>query len=72
METRYRTIVADPPWSMKTPGRYKGRGERPRILPYSTMTIDEIKALPIGDLQSPARTSGCGLRINFYPSALML
>jgi N6-adenosine-specific RNA methylase IME4 len=48
--TRYRTIVADPPW------RYKGtmiglpghRGERSGV-PYGTLSIDEIAALPIAE-----------------------
>ena len=49
----YRTIVADPPWHYErtgisftdaTSGEFKGTG-----LPYGTMTVDEIAALPVGD-----------------------
>jgi N6-adenosine-specific RNA methylase IME4 len=47
--TRYRTIVADPPWPFKwsTPAtRVNGRGERhrnhTRALAYVTMTVDDI------------------------------
>lgn len=36
---RYRTIVADPPWEMPEPCG----------LPYPTMTVEEISALPIRD-----------------------
>ena len=42
----YSTIVADPPWEQ---GDFNGWGTR-RNLPYSTMTLDEIKALPVADL----------------------
>lgn len=47
---RYRTIVADPPWRYKTslPG-FGGAGGRSAV-PYDTMTIDEIAALPVGAL----------------------
>ena len=49
--TRYRTIVADPPW------RYKGtmigppgnRGSRSGV-PYGTMSVKEIAALPVCDM----------------------
>lgn len=44
---KYQTIVIDPPWD------YEGSGFRncrvPSV-PYATMTIDEIAALPVGDL----------------------
>jgi N6-adenosine-specific RNA methylase IME4 len=54
----YRTILADPPWPITwsggwtTPGAATGstRRYRKRPLPYSTMSIEEICALPIGDL----------------------
>lgn len=57
---RYRTIVADPPWSYGKWGKFAfqyrqskegGRANRP--LPYSTMTVAEIAALPIADLALP-------------------
>lgn len=50
---RYRTIVADPPWHYErtgitfaapTGGDFTGTG-----LPYGTMTVDEIAALPVAD-----------------------
>jgi N6-adenosine-specific RNA methylase IME4 len=51
----YRTIVADPPWSYdegwpmsNSAGQKGNKGRKP--LAYSTMTVDEIAALPVGDL----------------------
>lgn len=59
----FRTIVADPPWPMpwSTPAtRINGRGERhinhaaTREMPYSTLLVDEIAALPVGPIADPA------------------
>jgi N6-adenosine-specific RNA methylase IME4 len=57
--TRYRTIVADPPWDVMA-GPLRGDvGEgwqfRPgtgqsRPLPYSAMTLEQIRALPVESL----------------------
>lgn len=59
---RYRTIVADPPWDhsdgtgyVVTIGDRKTRRQRDdgrytTETPYQSMTLDAIKALPIGDL----------------------
>jgi N6-adenosine-specific RNA methylase IME4 len=52
--TRYRTIVADPPWDVRrlsSPGA-KGFGTQAGTiksvaLPYPTMTVSEIAALPV-------------------------
>jgi N6-adenosine-specific RNA methylase IME4 len=54
----YRTVVADPPWNQKGGPLVGGVGEgfifdgkqASRDLPYPTMTLDAIKALPIKDL----------------------
>jgi N6-adenosine-specific RNA methylase IME4 len=49
---RYRTIVADPPWEIGDfPEWGKGSGSIPT--PYSTMSLADIKALPVGDLAAP-------------------
>lgn len=55
--TRYRTIVADPPWEYERfatnkGGRYAdGTSERAvRSLPYQSLTLDEIKSLPVASL----------------------
>jgi N6-adenosine-specific RNA methylase IME4 len=34
-------------------GRYQNRPNRARTLPYPTMTLDAIKALPVGDYAAP-------------------
>lgn len=64
MPTLFKTIVADPPWQMKWTGgaatRKNGRGEVhinhkfKAPLPYETMSIDAICALPIGDMATAA------------------
>jgi N6-adenosine-specific RNA methylase IME4 len=51
--TRYRTIVADPPWHYeRMVGRTIGGGEgwQARGLPYGSMTLDEIRALPVATM----------------------
>ncbi len=54
---RYRTIVADPPWPLGVRPGWKWRDGRPsgdvRPLPYETMAVAEIAALPIRDLSIP-------------------
>lgn len=57
----YSTIVADPPWE---PPDRRGFAHGPtwrggpisqrRPLPYASMTVDEIAALPVADLAGPA------------------
>lgn len=52
---KYRTIVADPPWHYdgfgvgRVPSGQVNDG-RKTPLPYPTMTVTEIAALPVGDL----------------------
>lgn len=60
LDPPYSTIVADPPWHYDTtnpPNPQSGYGTtRPGFgLGYSTMTLDEIKALPVADLAVDAR-----------------
>jgi hypothetical protein len=47
---KYRTIVADPPWRTTTgpPWASGGAGHEP--LPYPVMSLQDIKALPVGDI----------------------
>ena len=47
--TRYRTIVADPPWDVKRGPDWGSNGPS-RDLPYSTMSLDDIAALPVRDM----------------------
>lgn len=52
--SRYATIVADPPWEVKRSSNYRWREGRASgkqmALPYPTMTVDEIAALPVKDM----------------------
>jgi N6-adenosine-specific RNA methylase IME4 len=49
MKQRYRTIVADPPWPIQAfPPNFGYANGKPT--PYTTMTIDDIAALPVGEL----------------------
>lgn len=46
---KYRTIVADPPWDLRWNANLgQGRSGRPG-LPYPTLPLEEIKALPISE-----------------------
>jgi len=68
---KYRTIVIDPPWPVAWPKRLS----RPNQLgmPYPTMTLDEIKKLPIERLMMP---DGCHIYLwtthGFLPQAFKL
>lgn len=49
--SRYRTIVADPPWEIGNfPANLHARGMGTNPCPYPTMSVDEIAALPVRDL----------------------
>jgi N6-adenosine-specific RNA methylase IME4 len=62
----YRCIVVDPPWPQKGGGPTCGRmgfGDATgasKPMPYSTMTVDEIAAMPVAEL---AHTDGCHLYV---------
>lgn len=46
---KYQIIYADPPWDVKRGPEYNSNGPS-KNLPYPTMSINEIKALPIKDI----------------------
>ena len=51
---RFRTILADPPWQFQN-RTGKVAPEHRRLRRYDTMTLEEIEALPVGDLvEEPA------------------
>jgi N6-adenosine-specific RNA methylase IME4 len=56
--TRYRTIVADPPWPFMWSAGKGGRRRRETELGYKTMSVADICALPVRDLADP---DGCHL-----------
>ena len=53
-DKKYNTVVIDPPWEISLTGTVK-RENRAKTLPYKTMTLSEIKELPI---QSIINTGG--------------
>lgn len=52
--SKYRTIVADPPWPYKdvrrSINRGRNAGQRKMEFPYPTMPLSEISALPVPEL----------------------
>lgn len=46
---KYNTLVIDPPWNLILTTNIGHRYNRPKKLPYETMTIEQIKAFPIMD-----------------------
>jgi len=51
---KYQIIYADPPWEVKAgskQSRKEGDSQKSLPLAYKTMTLDEIKALPIKDIK---------------------
>ena len=55
MTKKYQIIYADPPWQYGKWGKANPKSRPNSIaydMPYPTMTIDEIKALSIGDIAS--------------------
>lgn len=50
----YRCILADPPWAQTMTGsRDRAKGGAAARLPYPTMSLDAIKALPVGSFATP-------------------
>src|SRR4051812_43255074 len=49
---KFATILADPPWQF-TNRTGKMAPEHKRLARYSTLKLDEIMALPVGDLAAP-------------------
>lgn len=46
---KYQIIYADPPWDVKRGPDWNSNGPS-KLLPYPTMTVNEIKQLPIEDI----------------------
>ena len=64
---RFGTVLADPPWRFKN-NTGKIAPEHRRLARYGTLSLDEIKALPIGDVaadtaRGPGGYVGVGLRV---------
>lgn len=82
--TRYRTIVADPPWPIADFPEW-GEGTGTIDTPYPTMSMDDIAALPVGKLAAPGAhlylwtindhleaTYGIARAWGFEPSAVLV
>lgn len=50
---KYGTVVIDPPWNLKMVGKFGRRPNRAQELPYETMSLDEIRNLPINSICKP-------------------
>ncbi len=47
----YRCILADPPWQQPLSGQYRApKNKRPGRLPYPTLTVARVAAMPVGQL----------------------
>ena len=51
---KFRTICADPPWRTTTGPQWKSKDNGHKPLAYPVMSMDEIKALPVGDVADDA------------------
>lgn len=49
VETKYKTIVIDPPFEISLTGKTSIRPLRRSEIPYKTMTLEEIKEFPVKD-----------------------
>jgi N6-adenosine-specific RNA methylase IME4 len=50
----YRCILADPPWAQTMTGRRsRAKGGPAAAMPYQTMSLEDIKALPVADHAAP-------------------
>ena len=57
MMNKYKTILADPPWQEKWHYSKSYKHKSAISLPYSTMSLQQIKALQVNDYAS----AGCHL-----------
>jgi len=62
---KYKTIYADPPWQFQN-RTGKAAPEHKRLTRYETMTVDEIKRLPVAE----AADEKCHLYL-WVPNALL-
>jgi N6-adenosine-specific RNA methylase IME4 len=80
----YKTIVADPPWhyeqgfggSVGRGGFFKGSTERAKVqvkpLPYSSMTVDEIAAMPVRSLAAEDAWLWLWTTSKYLPDAFLI
>lgn len=69
----YRTILIDPPWQQQlTAGFTHTKNKRPDKLPYPTMTVEQIAALPIQSLAAENAHLWLWTTDQFLPAGLDL
>lgn len=68
---KYRTILIDPPWDIQ-PLAYKESEKYSVDLPYQTMSIEEIKALPISTLAADTCDLFCWTTQTYLPATFEL
>lgn len=72
-KNHYGVIYADPPWSFKTwSGPEKSLASRGTVAPYKTMSMDELRALPVADLAADNCMLICWIVWPTLPEALQL
>jgi N6-adenosine-specific RNA methylase IME4 len=67
----YRTIVIDPPWPMRLSARQL-HPEQGNTLPYPTMTLEQIAALPVADFAAPGAHLYLWVTQRFLPDAFTM
>lgn len=50
MSVQYKNIVIDPPWNQGKTGKRKARPNQTQVLDYTTMSKEQLAALPVGDV----------------------
>lgn len=50
MNKKYKVIAVDPPWQTGKTGKRSSRPNQKVVLDYPTMSLDDIKSLPISNL----------------------
>ena len=66
---KYGVIYADPPWQFQN-RTGKVAPEHKRLMRYETMTLDDIKALPVGSITGDKCHCIYGFRIALLPDGL--
>ena len=62
---KYKTIYADPPWQFQN-RTGKVAPEHGRLTRYSTMTLEDIKALPVEEIADEIGYSSSSSFINMF------
>ena len=69
---KFRTVVIDPPWPLKSTGLVHHEVHGHRSLPYNTMPMAEIKAMPIATISDENSMIFCWTINKFLPDTYTL